>query len=103
MISNKQKKHFLDEIASIIYTKILDLTKDRDKAILICTDYYFKDQLALLQLEQAIYVLENGNVLAISDDSGQIDVQRLKSNNNALADVVRAELEAMPIRYIGIC
>lgn len=97
------KKHFLDEIASIIYTKILDLTKDRDKAILICTDYYFKDQLALLQLEQAIYVLENGNVLAISDDSGQIDVQRLKSNNNALADVVRAELEAMPIRYIGIC
>lgn len=97
------KKHFLDEIASIIYTKILDLTKDRDKAILICTDDYFKDQLALLQLEQAIYVLENGNVLAISDDSGQIDVQRLKSNNNALADVVRAELEAMPIRYIGIC
>lgn len=97
------KKHFLDEIASIIYTKILDITKDRDKASLICKDDYFKEQIAYLQLEQAVYVLENGNVLSVCDDSGQIDVSRLKSNSNALSDVVRAELEAMPIRYLGIC
>lgn len=97
------KKHFLDEIASMIYSKILQITNNRDKAKLICTDDYFKDQLALMQLEQAVYVLENGNILSVADDSGQIDIARLKSNQNALADLVVRELEAMPIRYIGIC
>ncbi len=97
------KKHFLDEIASMIYSKILQITNNRDKAKLICTDDYFKDQLALMQLEQAVYVLENGNILSVADDSGQIDIARLKTNQNALADLVVRELESMPIRYIGIC
>ena len=97
------KTHFLEEIASIIYTKILDLTKDREKAILICNDEYFKEQIEFLQIEQAVYVLENGNILSVCDDSGQIDVTKLKSNQNALSDVVRVELENMPIRYLGIC
>lgn len=97
------KTHFLEEVASIIYTKILDLTKDREKAILICNDEYFKEQIEFLQIEQAVYVLENGNILSVCDDSGQIDVTKLKSNQNALSDVVRVELENMPIRYLGIC
>lgn len=97
------KTHFLEEVASIIYTKILDITKDRAKAILICNDDYFKEQIEYLQLEQAVYVLENGNILAVCDDSGQIDVAKLKSNANALSDLVRVELENMPIRYLGIC
>ncbi len=97
------KKHFLEEVASIIYTKILDITKNRAKAILICNDDYFKEQIEYLQLEQAVYVLENGNILSVCDDSGQIDVAKLKSNANALSDIVRVELENMPIRYLGIC
>ncbi len=97
------KTHFLEEVASIIYTKILDLTKDREKAILICNDEYFQEQIEFMQLEQAVYVLENGNILSVCDDSGQIDVAKLKSNQNALSDVVRVELENMPIRYLGIC
>lgn len=53
------KKHFLEEVASIIYTKILDITKNRAKAILICNDDYFKEQIEYLQLEQAVYVLDS--------------------------------------------
>ncbi len=97
------KIHFLDEIALIIYTKLLDITKDREAAKLVCTDEYFKELITFLQLEQAVYVLENGNVLAVCDDSGQIDIAKLKSNKNALADVVRAELENLLIHNIAIC
>lgn len=97
------KKHFLDEIASIIYSKILEITMNREEAKLICTDEAFKEQLTLMQLEQAVYVLENGNIYSVGDDSGQVDVTRLKADNNALSKIVEEELEAMPIRYLGIC
>ena len=97
------KKHFLDEIASIIYTKIVDITKNSDRAELICTDPYFETKLARLQLEQAVYVLENGNIYSVADDSGQIDMTRLKADSNALSSLVEKELEAMPIRYLGMC
>lgn len=94
--------HFLDEIAEIIYTKILDGCKDMPKAKFICQDEYYKNTIANMQLSQAVYVLDNGNVLAVADDTGMIDVSKLKSNANALSDYCNAVLNTLPLRYLGL-
>lgn len=92
--------HFLNEIASSIYYYVLTQCCNREAAKLICTDEAYEDLIAHCQLEQAVYVLENGNLLAVVSDD-LINVNELRKVK-AFAPLVIEEIRGAKLFYCGM-
>lgn len=74
---------FLDEVALSIYNLLLEKINPIFDVDIICTCDEAKDDLTFCQLQQAIYLFENGNLLANSgygNNNQLVDINQLRGN-----------------------
>lgn len=99
--STQTVEHWLLEIASIVYNCVLEICNRQDYAEYICTNEEYKNVIARCQLEQAVYVIENGNLLSISGQGETMDLKEMRKIR-AYAPLMLNELRAARLVYGGV-
>lgn len=94
---------FLTEVASSVYNLILDLTKDTGIATAICQSVNYSNDIAYAQLEQAIYILENGNLLATSGEGTQLTLEDIRGQKAYSAIAYNHLKSTLKYLFGGIC
>ena len=69
---------FLEEVASTIYNLVLTKVSDPTIAKYICTLESYQNDIAICQLEQAVYLLENGNLLSTSGEGTNLTLDDIR-------------------------
>lgn len=94
---------FLTEVASSVYNLVLDLTKDTGIATAICKSVNYSNDIAYAQLEQAIYILENGNLLATSGEGTQLTLEDIRGQKAYSAIAYNHLKNTLKYLFGGIC
>lgn len=94
---------FLTEVASSVYNLVLDLTKDTGITTAICQSVNYSNDIAYAQLEQAIYILENGNLLATSGEGTQLTLEDIRGQKAYSAIAYNHLKNTLKYLFGGIC
>ena len=94
---------FLTEVSGTIYNLVLDIVHDTGIASAICRSVDYANDIAYAQFEQAIYILENGNLLATSGEGTSLTIEDIRGAR-AYSPLAYNHMKAA-LKYLfgGIC
>lgn len=107
-------KAFLEEVADAIYNLVLETisnldmtsylfdTTDEEFAKYICTSEDYQNTIAYAQLNQAIYILDNGNLLATAGEGTQFNIEDLRGQR-AYAPIAIGSISKSLNNYFKRC
>lgn len=98
--TNETIEHFLLEVASVVYNCVLETCNRQEMAEFICTSEDFENLIARCQLEQAVYILENSNLLSMANLKEGADIKEIRKVRS-YSPLMLNELKASRIFFGG--